>query len=425
MALNKLTDRIVRQAREPGWYIDGGGLRLRVSVNPKSEVVRRSWVLRLTLPSRQVREVGLGSLEDVTLAAARSRARELRERASAGDDPRHVKALERVETAERVARDLTFKEATVAFLKVHTKSLKNKKHAAQWKTTLETYAYPTLRDLPIRTINRGMILTIVEPLWGVKTETANRVRSRIAAVLDWAGEAGYRDQQAVNPARKENFKKSLPPQSKVQKVRHHPALPIDETPGFVTRLRARGGVGARAFEFCILTVTRTTETREARWSEFAEKGVWCVPPERMKMGVAHRVPLPSRAQEILDEMTLLRDALQSEEAIQDEVADRFVFPGAKTGRPLSNMAFLMMLRKMKRKDVTTHGFRSTFRDWCAERTDFAGEVAEAALAHAVGNKVEAAYRRGDLFEKRSALMAEWALFLGVTRATKQSDAQEI
>jgi len=381
--------------------------------------------LRLTLPSGKVREVGLGSLEVVTLAAARIRAKDLRERALAGDDPRHVKALERVESAARVAKDLTFKEATEAFLKVHTKSLKNKKHATQWKTTLETYAFPTLRDLPIRTINRGMILGVVEPLWGVKTETANRVRSRIAAVLDWAAEAGYRDQLAVNPARKENFKKSLPPQSKVQKVRHHPALAIDEAPGFLTRLRARGGVGARAFEFCILTVTRTTETREARWSEFAEEGVWCIPSERMKMGATHRVPLPSRALEILGEMALLRDALQSEESTQDEAIDPFVFPGAKAGRPLSNMAFLMMLRKMKRGDVTTHGFRSTFRDWCAERTDFSSEVAEAALAHAVGSKVEAAYRRGDLFEKRRALMIEWAVFLGAERAVKQSDAQGI
>ena len=345
----------------------------------------------------------------MSLAAARTRAKELRARAAGGDDPRHVKALERAEAAERVARDLTFKEATERFLKIHTKSLKNKKHAAQWQTTLETYAYPTLKDFPIRTINRGMILEVVEPLWGIKTETANRVRSRIAAVLDWAAESGYRDPQTINPARKENFKKSLAPQSKVQKTRHHPALPIDEAARFVSRLRSRDGIGARAFEFCILTVTRTTETREARWSEFAEEGVWCVPAERMKMSVEHRVPLSKRAQEILGEMALLRDAAGARLS-KGEVANLFVFPGAKEGRPLSNMAFLMMLRKMERGDITTHGFRSTFRDWCAERTEFPSEVAEAALAHAVGNKVEAAYRRGDLFEKRRALMVAWAAF---------------
>jgi len=348
------------------------------------------------MPGGASREIGLGSPRKIGLAEVRRKAEAARLAAAAGE---HVRQAMAAPPSTRVKP--TFQEATRRFLAVHTKSLKNPKNAAQWGTTLQTYAWPSIGDVPVDQIDRGLVLAIVEPLWGVKTETANRVRARIAAVLDWAAEAGHRDPNQPNPARKEQFRKSLPAQNKVQKVRHHAALAIDETPAFIAELRAKDGVGPRAFEFCILTATRTSETLEARWSEIdLDQALWTVPAERMKMAVAHRVSLSARALEILGEMKRLR---------RD---DAFVFPGAKPGRPLSNMVFLMLLRKMGRDGITAHGFRSTFRDWCAERTEVLGEVAEAALAHAVGSKVEAAYRRGDLFDKRRDLMGRWAEFLG-------------
>ena len=395
MSINRLTDRMVRQVIEPGWYVDGAGLRLRVRRNPRTGVVCRTWVLRLTLPGGSRREVGLGTPQNVGLAEVRRKAAALRLAAAVGEPLRPSIAMD-----SHASTTPTFREATKRFLAVHTKSLKNPKNAAQWGTTLQTYAWPTIGDVPVDRIDRGMVLEIVEPLWGVKTETANRVRARIAAVLDWAAEAGHRDPNLPNPARKEQFRKSLPAQNKVQKVRHHAALAIDETPAFIAELRAKDGVGPRAFEFCILSATRTSETLEARWSEIdLDQAVWTIPAERMKMGVAHRVPLSGRALAVLVEMKGQR---------RD---DDYIFPGAKPGRPLSNMVFLMLLRKMGRDGVTAHGFRSTFRDWCAERTEVLGEVAEAALAHAVGSKVEAAYRRGDLFDKRRDLMGRWAEFL--------------
>jgi integrase len=395
MSINRLTDRMVRQVIEPGWYVDGAGLRLRVRRNPRTGVVCRTWVLRLTLPGGFRREVGLGTPQNVGLAEVRRKAAALRLAAAVGEPLRPSIAMD-----SHASTTPTFREATKRFLAVHTKSLKNPKNAAQWGTTLQAYAWPTIGDVPVDRIDRGMVLEIVEPLWGVKTETANRVRARIAAVLDWAAEAGHRDPNLPNPARKEQFRKSLPAQNKVQKVRHHAALAIDETPAFIAELRAKDGVGPRAFEFCILSATRTSETLEARWSEIdLDQAVWTIPAERMKMGVAHRVPLSGRALAVLVEMKGQR---------RD---DDYIFPGAKPGRPLSNMVFLMLLRKMGRDGVTAHGFRSTFRDWCAERTEVLGEVAEAALAHAVGSKVEAAYRRGDLFDKRRDLMGRWAEFL--------------
>lgn len=394
MGVNRLTDRMVRQVREPGWYIDGAGLRLRVTANKNTGTVRKSWVLRVTLPNGQKKEVGLGSASKIGLSQVRKKAEEMRAAAAAGDSLRPVLAA--VTTRETP----TFSAATGKFLAIHARGLKNPKNAAQWRSTLETYAWPSLGNLPVDQIDRTMILQILEPLWGVKTETANRVRARIAAVLDWAAESGHRDQNTPNPARKEHFKKSLPAQSKVQKVKHHAALPIDEAPAFLGLLREKSGAATRAFEFCILTATRTSETIEARWPEIDKaQRVWVIPAERMKMGVMHRVPLSDRALKILDEMTPCRGE------------GDYIFPGAKAERPLSNMAFLMLIRKMGRKGLTAHGFRSTFRDWCAERTETLSEVAEAALAHAVDSKVEAAYRRGDLFEKRRELMARWDAFL--------------
>jgi integrase len=279
----------------------------------------------------------------------------------------------------------------------HRASWSNPKHAAQWESTLRTYAYPVFGNLPVAAVNTGLVVKVLDPIWSSKSETANRLRGRIEAVLDFAAVRGHR--VGENPARwKGHLKEALPTPSRVRRVKHHAALPYEEIGAFVADLRHRGGGAASALEFAILTAARTGEVIGARWSEIDVKtGVWTIPAARMKARAEHRVPLNDQALEVL---------LQEAKRRVNDV----VFSGQKAGRPLSNMAFLMMLRRMEREDLTVHGFRSTFRDWAAETTTVAPEVAEAALAHTVANKVEAAYRRSDLFEKRRALMQEWGAF---------------
>jgi integrase len=284
----------------------------------------------------------------------------------------------------------------------HTAGWRSAKHIAQWKATLAKYAEPVIGGLSIQAIDTALVLKVLEPIWSVKPETAGRVRGRIEAILDWAKARGYRTGE--NPARwRGHLDKLLPALSKVRRVAHHAALPYAELPGFLIALREQGGIAARALEFTILTAARTGEAIGARWGEInlTEK-VWIVPATRMKAAKEHRVPLSARALAILDELRPLRETSD---------AEAFVFPGAKAGRSLSNMAFLMLLRRMGRDDLTAHGFRSSFRDWAAERTNFPNEVAEMAPAHSVGNAVEAAYRRGDLFDKRRRLVDAWAEFL--------------
>jgi len=245
------------------------------------------------------------------------------------------------------------------------------------------------------------MLKILEPIWTTKPETASRLRGRIESILDWARVRGYRDGE--NPARwRGHLDELFPNKTKIRKVRHHAALPYGELPGFLTALREEEGIAARALEFTILTVARTGETIGATWAEMdLLNKTWAVPAERMKAGKEHRTPLPLRALAILEEMRRHRHTTED---------SAFVFPGGKIGKPLSNMAFLMLLRRMDRDDLTAHGFRSTFRDWAAERTSFQNHVVEMALAHAVGDKVEAAYRRGDLFQKRRQLMDAWGAY---------------
>jgi integrase len=251
----------------------------------------------------------------------------------------------------------------------------------------------------LQVIDTALVLKVLEPIWPTKPETASRLRGRIEAVLDWATVRGYR--KGENPARwRGHLSKLLPARSRVRKVKHHTALPYAELPDFMVALRAQGGIAARALEFTILTAARTGEAIGATWDEiFEAEKVWVVPGNRMKAGKEHRVPLSNPALAILKEMKLCGDA-----------GEGFVFHGAKREKPLSNMAMIAMLRRMGCGDLTVHGFRSSFRDWVAERTHFPGEVAEMALAHAVGDKVEAAYRRGDLFDRRRRIMAEWAKF---------------
>lgn len=389
---------MVKQVRKPGVLIDGAGLRLRVTANANTGELRKSWVLRVTVKGGPVREIGLGSADDIPLVEARERATRARKLARDGVDPIAARDAERAERALEAARAMTFQQCAEALIASHEAGWKNAKHRQQWTNTLKTYVYPVFGDLPVQAIDVSLVMKAIEPIWKTKTETASRVRQRIESVLDWAAVRGYR--QGENPARwRGHLERALPARAKIQKVKHHAALPFADLPAFMGELRAMSGDSARALEFAILTATRTNETLKARWSEIDLKAkVWTIPGERMKAGREHRVPLPAAAVAVLATM---RKAYPKSE---------WVFPGAsRVDREptLSSMALLMTLRRMNRADLTAHGFRSTFRDWAAETTNFPREAAEAALAHTIGDKVEAAYRRGDLFEKRRRLMNAW------------------
>jgi integrase len=393
--LSRLTaSEVVRLSKVPGRHPDGGGLYLHVS--PAGVP---SWVFRYMIEGRE-RNMGLGPLHAVTLKGARERAARCRElrHAEVPKDPLEERRAARLADKLTRAKTLTFAECARAYIAAHSPGWRNPKHRAQWSSTLETYAYPHLGDLSVEAVDVGLVMRVLEPIWTTKSETAGRVRGRIENVLDWATTRGYR--AGENPARwKGRIENLLPKKSKVARVTHHAALPYDELPAFMAELRAIDGIAARALEFTILTASRTGEVIGARWDEFDLKArVWTVKGERMKAGKEHRVPLSDRAAAILDELARVRSG-------------EFVFPGATGSRPLSNMAMTMLLRRMNRADVmTVHGARSTFSDWCAERTAFPSEVREMALAHTQTSAVERAYRRGDLFEKRRQLADAWSRF---------------
>lgn len=380
---------------------------MQVTVKGKDGDAAKSWIYRYTLRGR-VREMGLGSLSAISLQEARARVAECRKQRHDGIDPVDARRAEREQSILASARALTFKDAAEKYIAAHRAGWRNAKHAAQWGSTLATYAYPVFGALSVQAIDINLVLKALEPIWLTKSETANRLRGRIEAVLDWARARKYR--QGENPAKwRGHLDMLLPKPSNVRAVAHHAALPYGELPDFMTALRAQEGVAARALEYTIITAARTGETLGAKWDEIdmADK-VWMLSSERMKGRKEHRVPLSTNALSILDEMRRGRIANQE-----------FVFLGGKRGKPLSNMAMTMTLRRMSRTDLTVHGFRSAFRDWAAERTNFPREVVEMALAHAVGDKVEAAYRRGDLFDKRRRLMDEWTRFCnGVRKSGK-------
>lgn len=403
---NRLSAAEARHVTKPGLHADGGGLYLQVTLHQDGETIRRSWVLRVRAPSGKIRSMGLGPLSDVTLAQARERADEARRMARQGIDPIAKRSADRAATAAAAAQMLTFKEAAEAYVKAHRASWRNAKHAAQWDATLEAYAYPVFGPVAVADVSLAMVLKTLEGIWSTKTETASRLRGRIEAILDWATVRGYRTGE--NPARwKGHLQKVLPPKARIRPVKHHSALPFDAAGDFVRAVREVEGVGPRALEFTILCAVRTGETRLARCSEFdLEKRVWTIPASRTKTGKEHRVPLSDRAAAIVRELSPL-----AAQARRRGEVDPYVFPGHGAGKPISNMTMLMVVRRLGQRDLTTHGFRSTFRDWASERTSYAREVAEAALGHAVGDRVEAAYRRGDLFEKRRKLMQAWAEFI--------------
>ncbi len=390
----KLTAARVRSLIEPGSYADGDGLYLRVR-GPDA----RAWAFRYKRAGKTHWQ-GLGAFSEVSLAEAREAATAARKTLKGGADPLAARRAEDAEKEARRAR--TFAQVAEQWLAAHEGSYRNAKHRAQVRSTLEAYAFPTLGGMPVAAITTGDVLAALQPVWQRAPETASRVRGRIEAVLSYAKAMRWRD--GPNPAAwRDGLDHLLPARAKVQKPGHHAALPWTDMGAFWTALAGQKGIGAAALRFTILTAARSGETRGAQWGEIdAQAGVWTAPPERMKAGREHRVPLSDAALAILREMAPHRDPKAGDAAL--------IFPGARVGRPLSDMSLTAVLRRMKRGELTARGFRSTFRDWCGEATAFPREVAEAALAHTLRDKVEAAYRRGDALDKRRALMTAWASF---------------
>jgi integrase len=393
---NRLTAAAVRAAAEPGLYGDGHGLYLQVSAFDT-----KAWVFRYMVDGR-ARKMGLGPLHTVSLANARQRAADLRLKVLDGIDPIDDRKTTRAQRRLEAAKAMTFKDCADAYIKANRSGWKNDKHAAQWDATFKEtkrgkQVFPAatapINDLPVAAIDTGLVRKVLEPIWYTTPETASRVRGRIERVLAWATVAGYRS--GDNPARwTGHLKELLPAKTKVAAVVHHDAVPYRDMPAFMAALRAKPGASARALEFTILGAARTGEVIGAKWGEIdLEAKLWAVPAARMKAGREHRVPLADRALAILE--AIPRDG-------------QYLFSGAREGKPLSNMAMLELVRGMRGKGATVHGFRSTFRDWAAETTAYPNEMCEIALAHAVSDKTEAAYRRGDMMEKRRRLMADWA-----------------
>jgi integrase len=389
--LGRLSAVRVQGVRKPGYYGDGGGLYLRVAPGGA-----KGWIFRYGGRGRR-RDMGLGGYPSIGLAKARELAGDCRGMIAAGLDPIAARNEKRAAAAVEAAKAMTFDDCATAYITAHEAAWRNPKHRQQWKNTLSTYVSPVLGKLPVAAVDTGLVLKVLEPIWARKPETASRVRGRMEAVLDWAKVRGYRTGE--NPARwRGHLDHLLPAKSKVRKVEHHAALPYAQVGAFVASLHEQPGVSAHALEFLILTATRTGETLGATWDEVdIGAKLWTIPADRMKAGKEHRVPLSDAALAVLKEMREIRHS-------------DYVFPGGRDRRPLSEMSLLMLLRRMKQGDITAHGFRSTFRDWAAERTTFAREVAEMALAHAIPDAVEAAYRRGDLVDKRRKLMDAWAAY---------------
>lgn len=382
----------VRRLTKPGLHAVGGVAGLLLQVTPTGA---RSWILRTMVGSKR-RDIGLGGFPEVPLAKAREKSRETKEQIKQGIDPVEERKQARERLIASQAKRLTFDEAADKFLTLKRKEFNNPKHAAQWASTLETYASPVIGSLPVDTVELAHVVNILEPLWTEKTETATRLRGRIESVLAWATVSGFR--HGDNPARwKGNLDAILPKPGKLKKIQHHRALPWQEINPFIQQLRQRKGTAAKALEFLILTATRSGEVRGATWQEIdLQARTWTVPAERMKAGKEHTVPLCDDAVKLLENLPRF------------EGSD-LIFPGARGG-VLSDVALTKPIRAIG-LDATVHGFRSTFRDWCAESTNYPNEVAEMALAHTVSNAVERAYRRGDLLAKRSRLMADWSKFI--------------
>ena len=344
------------------------------------------------------RDMGLGSATAVSLSEARIRASNARNLIAAGLDPIESRRAQRVAETLEAAKTISFEDCASAYIKTHKAGWHSAKHVVQWTATLETYAFPIIGGLPVSNVDTSLVLKVLEPIWITKTETAARLRGRIESILDWAKVRGYR--AGENPARwRGHLDKLLPARKRVQKVKHHEALPYTQVGKFMESLREREGFTAWALEWLILTATRTSETTGAKWDEIdSQAKAWVIPGLRMKTGREHRVPLSGPALKILS-------------TLQKQETGEYIFPGKRVGRPLSESTLLVFLKRMGQSSgLTVHGFRSTFRDWTAERTNYPREVAEMALAHTVSDQVEAAYLRTDFFEQRERLMQDWGRY---------------
>jgi integrase len=387
--VKKLSAVLVSKLSSPGHYGDGDGLWLQISGSGS-----KSWVFRFTLAGRR-REMGLGGLNAVNLSVARERARQCRLLLTEGKDPIVARDAAKTSSALRAARSKTFDQCAASYINAHCGSWKSAKHAAQWETSLENYASPVFGALPVADVDTDLVVQVLQPIWDTKTETAVRLRGRIECILDWAAVSKYR--QGENPARwRGHLENLLANPNKIAPVTNFPALPWWEIAAFMAQLGEREGVAARAVQFAILIACRSGEVRGATLTEIdLEANLWTIPATRMKAGKEHRVPLSTAAIALLQDMSRDRD---------------YVFSGRAHDAALSDMSLTAVLPRMGRGDITVYGFRSTFRDWCSKAAgnSFSREVCEHALAHSLPNKVEVAYRRGDLLDKRVLLMQEWS-----------------
>ena len=401
--INRLTVKTIDNLKRPGYHADGDGLYLQVLPTGG-----KSWLYRYKLNGRQ-HWMGLGGLRDVGLEAARRSRDEARALLKGKDrvDPVAHRQAQRRQVDSESAKAKTFDECAGLYIEAHKAAWRNEgprgdKYAREWRNTLNTYASPEFGNLPVQAIDAGLVIAVLDPIWRTKTETANRVRGRVEAILDFATVRGWR--AGENPARwRGHLALALPKKSRVTPIQHRAAMPYSDVPAFCQTLRTHDGTAARALEFLILTAVRTGEAVGATWAEInLENRVWTVPASRMKGGKVHRVPMSDAAMAVLRKM---------EGARQND----FVFPGQREGRPLTIAAPLKQLHDLGHDDLTVHGFRSSFRDWAGEQTGFPREVCEAALAHVVGSATEAAYQRSDLFDKRAKLLQVWATYCSVSR----------
>jgi integrase len=386
--VKKLSAILVGKLSSPGYYGDGDGLWLQISGSGS-----KSWVFRFTVAGKR-REMGLGGVNAVSLGLAREKARQCRLLLAEGNDPIVHRDAAKAASALSAARFKTFDQCASAYIKAHRGGWKSAKHAAQWETSLANYASPVFGALPVSDVDTDLVVKALRPIWDIKTETAVRLRGRIESILDWATVSKYR--VGENPARwRGHLENLLANPNKIAPATNFPALPWREIAEFMAQLVQREGAAALAVQFAILTACRSGEVRGATWAEIDwDAKVWTVPAKRMKAGKEHRVPLSTAAMAVLQQMP--RDGA-------------FIFSGRTRDTALSDMSLTAVLRRMGRGDITVHGFRSTFRDWCAEAAGnaFSRETCEHALAHSLSNKVEAAYRRGDLLQKRILLMQAW------------------
>ena len=391
--MSKLSTLKIKSLTKVGMHSDGNGLHLKIQLSKKTNTLNKSWIFRWGAQGKNT--MGLGAFADVPLATAREKTLECRRLVASGLNPRDERDKVKTEVKVAKAHSVTFEKAAKEYIETNRQSWKNVKHAQQWENTLDTYAFSKIGKVPCADVSKEQVLAILKPIWTEKHETATRLRGRIEKILDWAMAKGYRT--AANSAvLKGNLQPLLPTINKRKRIEHHTALHYDDVPKLFASIKDDPSTSARALVFCILTATRTTETTDAQWKEISlDKKIWIVPKERMKRGIEHRVPLSTQLIEILNFM--------------DKSESSYVFYGkSRKSMPISNMTMLKYLqRKEGYEKITVHGFRSSFRDWAAEKGNFPREVCEQALAHSLADQTEAAYQRADYFDKRMVLMQAW------------------